>query len=104
MNTEGVKPENPELKEIISLCNLYLTELLHYFISNCNDSTLSEIIEIAREYGQWTRFEFVKKDTMNTLTIGSNNQNQTIDSKLNINRNNLRRLLHQSTFSKMRMQ
>ena len=26
MNTEGVKPENPELRKMISLCNLYLTD------------------------------------------------------------------------------
>ena len=38
------------------------------------------------------------------LTIDSTNQNQTNDFKLNINRNNLRRLLHQSTLSKMQKQ
>ena len=43
----------------------------------------------------------LKKDIMNTLTIDANNQSQAIDTKLNINRNNLGQLLHQSTFSKM---
>ena len=57
MNTEGVKPENPELKKMISLSN----GLLHCFISN---STLSEIIETAREWKQWTRIEFIEKDNM----------------------------------------
>ena len=38
------------------------------------------------------------------LKTDSNNQNQPTFSKLNINRNNLRRFLHQSTFSRMRKQ
>ena len=44
----------------------------------------------------------LKKNTMKNLTTNSNNQNQIINSKLNIERNNLRQFLHQSIFSKMR--
>ena len=63
--------------------------------------TLSEIIKIQNQDNEQD-LNFGKKGIMNTLTIDSNNQSQIIDTKLNINRNNLRRFLHQSTFSKMR--
>ena len=63
--------------------------------------TLSEIIKIQNQDNEQD-LNFGKKGIMNTLTIDSNNQSQIIDTKLNINRNNLRQLLHQSTFSKMR--
>ena len=65
---------------MIRLCSLYLTDYCIilwlqwlYFFRNCWNCKIIK------------RMNKTKKDTMNNLTIDSNNQNQKIDSKLNIN-------------------
>ena len=85
---------------MISLCNLYLTDCCIILFQT--ELTLLFQVLLKLQENKDNELEFVKKDITNNLIIDSNGQNQTIDSKLNINRNNLRRLLYQSTFSKMR--
>ena len=56
-----------------------------------------KLLKLQENKDNQQKLNLLKKILWN-LIIGSNNQNQTIDSKLNINRNNLRRRLHQSIF------
>ena len=59
---------------------------------------LQKLLKLQKDKDNEQDLNLLKKITT------EHNRNQTVDFKLNINRNNLRRLLHQSTFSKMRKQ
>ena len=82
-------------KNIIGLCNLYLTD--YYIILFQTLMTLFVQKLLKMQDNKDNDHEFMKLN----LIIDWNNQNQTIDFKLNIYRNNLRQLFHQSTFLKM---
>ena len=85
---------------MISLCNLHLTDYCIILFQIIMTLFFQKLLKLQENGDNGQELNLLKKILWN-LIIDSNNQNQTIDSKLNINRNNLRRLLHQSTFSKV---
>ena len=100
MNTERIKSENPELKKWLILFNLYLTDYCIILFQILMTPLFEKLLKLEKNKGNQQELNLLKR-ILWILVIDWNNQDQTIDSKLNINRNNLRRLLHQSTFSKM---
>ena len=88
---------------MISLCNLHLTDYCIILFQIIMTLFFQKLLKLQENGDNGQELNLLKKILWN-LIIDSNNQNQTIDSKLSINKNNLRWFLHQSTFSKMRKQ